>query len=138
MTIAEVSRRYAISADTLRYYERIGLIPPVPRNKSGIRDYDEESCRWIELMKCMRRAGVQVEALIEYVRLTQEGDATIPARLQLLTEQRESLLEQRAKIDTTLKRLAYKIHRYEVAVETGVLTWPSDCQEDSAKGSEES
>ena len=45
MTIAEVSRRYAISADTLRYYERIGLIPPVPRNKSGIRDYDEESCR---------------------------------------------------------------------------------------------
>lgn len=66
------------------------------------------------------------------------GDATIPARLQLLTEQRESLLEQRAKIDTTLKRLAYKIHRYEVAVETGVLTWPSDCQEDSAKGSEES
>ena len=58
MTIAEVSRRYAISADTLRYYERIGLIPPVPRNKSGIRDYDEESCRWIELMKCMRAAGV--------------------------------------------------------------------------------
>ena len=65
MTIAEVSRRYAISADTLRYYERIGLIPPVPRNKSGIRDYDEESCRWIELMKCMRAAGVGIEALIE-------------------------------------------------------------------------
>ena len=56
MTIAEVSRKYDISPDTLRYYERIGLIPPVPRNKSGIRDYGEESCNWIELMKCMRQA----------------------------------------------------------------------------------
>lgn len=44
MTIAEVSRKYDISPDTLRYYERIGLIPPVPRSRSGIRDYDEESC----------------------------------------------------------------------------------------------
>ena len=77
MTIAEVSRKYEISADTLRYYERIGLIPPVPRTKSGLRDYDEESCGWVELMKCMRAAGVQIEALIEYVALFQQGDDTI-------------------------------------------------------------
>ena len=80
MTIAEVSKKYDISADTLRYYERIGLLPPVPRNKSGIRDYDEASCGWIELMKCMRAAGVQIEALIEYVALFQQGDSTINAR----------------------------------------------------------
>ena len=80
MTIAEVSRQYGISADTLRYYERIGLIPPVPRNKGGIRDYDQESCGWIELMKCMRSAGVQIEALIKYVDLFQQGDATLDAR----------------------------------------------------------
>ena len=111
MTIKEVSELYDISQDTLRYYERIGMIPPVTRTPSGIRDYQESDLGWVELAKCMRSAGLPVEALIEYVRLTQEGDATIPARLQLLTEQRESLLEQRAKIDTTLKRLAYKIHR---------------------------
>ena len=80
MTIAEVSRKYEISADTLRYYERIGLVPPVPRSKSGIRDYDEASCGWVELMKCMRAAGVQIEALIEYVNLFQQGDGTIDAR----------------------------------------------------------
>ena len=74
MTIAEVSQKFDISADTLRYYERIGLIPPVPRSKSGIRDYDEESCGWIEMMKCMRKAGVQIEALIEYVTLFRQGD----------------------------------------------------------------
>ena len=70
MTIAEASKKYDISADTLRYYERIGLIPPVPRTKSGIRDYDEASCGWIQLMKCMRKAGVQIEALISMWRFT--------------------------------------------------------------------
>ena len=80
MTIAEVSRKYDITADTLRYYERIGLIPHVPRSKSGIRDYDEASCRWIELMKCMRKAGVQIEALIAYVALYQKGDSKLENR----------------------------------------------------------
>ena len=88
MTIAQASQKYGLSADTMRYYERIGLIPPVPRNKSGIRDYDEESCSWIELMKCMRAAGVQIEALIEYVQLFRKGDETIGARKALLMEQR--------------------------------------------------
>lgn len=65
MTIAQVSKQYDISPDTLRCYKRIGLLPPVPRGKSGIRDQDEASCGWIELVKCMRKAGVQIESLIE-------------------------------------------------------------------------
>ena len=80
MTIAEASRKYGLTADTLRYYERIGLLPPVPRTKGGIRDYDETSCGWIELMKCMRAAGIPVEALIDYVALFQQGDTTREAR----------------------------------------------------------
>ena len=109
MTIAEVSQKYGISADTLRYYERIGLIPPVPRNRSGIRDYDEASCGWVELMKCMRSAGVQIEALIEYVALYQQGDATLDARKELLKEQREQLLARMAEMQASLDRLDYKI-----------------------------
>ena len=123
MTIKEVSEKYKISQDTLRYYERVGMIPPVTRTASGIRDYQESDLGWVELAKCMRSAGLPVEAMIEYVKLTQEGDATIPARLQLLKEQRESLLEQKEKINATLERLNYKIGRYELAAETGVLTW---------------
>ncbi len=123
MTIKEVSEKYEISQDTLRYYERVGMIPPVTRTASGIRDYQESDLGWVELAKCMRSAGLPVEAMIEYVKLTQEGDATIPARLQLLKEQRESLLEQKEKINVTLERLNYKIGRYELAAETGVLTW---------------
>ena len=113
MTIAEVSRRFDLSADTLRYYERIGLIPPVPRTKCGIRDYDEESCNWIELMKCMRAAGVQIEALIEYVALFQRGDETVEARKALLIEQREQLTARMEEMQQSLDRLNHKIERYE-------------------------
>ena len=80
MTIAQVSQKYGISADTLRYYERIGLLPPVGRTKSGIRAYTEEDCNWVNFIKCMRSAGLPVETLIEYVGLFGQGDETIPAR----------------------------------------------------------
>lgn len=118
MTIAEVSRKYDISADTLRYYERIGLIPPVPRTRGGLRDYGEESCGWIQLMKCMRAAGVQIEALIEYVDLFQQGDATLDARKALLVEQRDQLVSRMAEMQASLDLLNQKIVRYEQGMMT--------------------
>ena len=118
MTIAEVSRKYDISADTLRYYERIGLIQPVPRTRGGLRDYGEESCGWIQLMKCMRAAGVQIEALIEYVDLFQQGDATLDARKALLVEQRDQLVSRMAEMQASLDLLNQKIDRYEQGMMT--------------------
>lgn len=103
MTIAEVSKQYDISADTLRYYERVGLIPSVTRNKSGFRDYSEEDCNWVSFIKCMRRAGVQVEALIEYVSLYQRGNGTQEARKQLLIEQRDLLKAKTEEMLATLR-----------------------------------
>lgn len=107
-----------MTADTLRYYERIGLIPPVPRTASGIRDYDKESCGWIELMKCMRKAGVQIEALIEYVALFAKGDETIDARKELLIEQRNQLVKRMVDIQESLDHLNMKIDRYEQGLMT--------------------
>ena len=118
MTIAEVSRKYDISADTLRYYERIGLIPPVPRTRGGLRDYGEESCGWIQLMKCMRAAGAQIEALLEYVDLFQQGDATLDARKALLVEQRDQLVSRMAEMQASLDLLNQKIDRYEQGMMT--------------------
>lgn len=115
-SISEVSKKYNISQDTLRYYEKIGLIPPVPRTKSGIRDYDETSCGWIELMKCMRSAGVQIEALIEYVKLFQEGEHTAIARKEILVEQRNILTDKIKKMQESLDRLNYKINRYDTVI----------------------
>lgn len=123
MTISEVSKKYGLSQDTLRYYERVGVIPKVHRTEGGLRDYSEEDCGWVELVKCMRSAGLPVEMLIEYVRLTQAGDATIPERRQLLVEQRKQLEQQLQVIQDTIGRLDYKISRYDEPMETGVLRW---------------
>ena len=116
MTITEVSHKFGIPQDTLRYYERIGLIPRVNRNKSGIRDYTEQDCKWVEFIKCMRVSGLPIEVLIEYVELFQQGDATIEARKAIFVEQRKLLLERMAEMQRTLERLDYKIAVYEQTV----------------------
>ncbi len=116
MKIAEVSERYGISLDTLRYYERIGLIPPVNRNKSGIRDYGEIDVKRVEFIKCMRNAGLPIEVLVEYVGLVQQGDKTIEARKEILKEQREQLSSKMEELQKTLNLLDYKIAVYENAV----------------------
>jgi DNA-binding transcriptional MerR regulator len=116
MKIMEVSERYEISSDTLRYYERIGLIPPVNRNKSGIRDYNEIDVRRVEFIKCMRSAGLPIETLIEYMELVQQGDQTIEARKVILKEQRERLVARMEEMQKTLDILDHKIEVYENAV----------------------
>ena len=116
MKIAEVSERYGISLDTLRYYERIGLIPPVHRNNGGIRDYNDLDLRRVEFIKCMRSAGLSIEVLIEYVALVQQGDDTIEARKGILKEQRELLLARMNELQKTLDVLDHKIDVYENAV----------------------
>ena len=116
MTIAEVSKQYNISADTLRYYERIGLIPPVNRNKNGIRDYTDEDCKWVDFIKCMRSAGLPIEVLIEYVTLFRQGNSTIEARKEILIEQRGILEEKINFMTATLERLNYEIDNYDTII----------------------
>ena len=123
MTIKEVSKKYNISADTLRYYERVGMIPTVGRTAGGIRDYQQEALNWVELAICMRSAGLPIEAMIEYVRLFQEGDSSIPARLSLLQEQLEVLKEQQRNTEATIHRLEYKVRVYAEEVKGGKLVW---------------
>lgn len=116
MTITEVSQHYEVSADTLRYYERIGLIPPVNRNANGVRNYTEEDCNWVNFIKCMRNAGLSIEVLAEYVSLFQQGNSTVQARKELLIEQRKQLAERILEMQQTLGRLDYKIEGYEERV----------------------
>lgn len=113
MKIAEVSREYDISADTLRYYERIGLLPAVGRDSSGNRDYQESDINWIGFIKCMRKAGLSIEALIEYVDMFGKGDETIVARKELLLEQRELLQTKIDELNDTMSYLNTKIEHYD-------------------------
>ena len=116
MKIAEVSQQYDISADTLRYYERIGLLPAVNRYPGGIRDYNDLDIRRVAFIKCMRRAGLPIDVLIEYMDLVQQGDATIAARQDILIAQRDQLVARMAEMQKTLDLLNYKISVYENAL----------------------
>ena len=113
MNIADVATRFEVTQDTLRYYEKVGLVPRVGHTPEGNRDYTEYDCGWIDFIKCMRNAGVQVNALVEYVRLFERGDATIAARKSILVRERDRIAAQVADMQRTLDRLNVKIERYE-------------------------
>jgi DNA-binding transcriptional MerR regulator len=113
MNITQVAKQFGLTAATLRYYERVGLIPPVKRKESGIRDYGEEDIKWVEFIKCMRNAGLTIDALIEYTTLFTEGDRTVEARKNILADERQRLIEKRREIDETIKRLNKKIEDYD-------------------------
>lgn len=123
MKIKQVCENYHISPDTLRYYERVGVIPPVHRTKNGVRDFTDEDIGYLENALCMRSAGVPVEMVIEYMKLCRQGDETFSARRDLLKEVRQDIQSQIKKCQQELERLEYKIQRYEAAVETGELVW---------------
>ena len=113
MTIAEVSKKTELSADTLRYYERIGIIPEVERSESGIRNYTDYDLGWIEFSKCMRNSGMSIESIIEYIKLYNKGDATLEARKQLLIDQRETIVNRINELKETLEKLDFKIQNYD-------------------------
>jgi len=116
MKIGEVSKKYDLSTDTLRFYEKVGLIPPVNRNQSGIRDYSEADLRRVEFIKCMRGAGLPIEALTQYMNLVMQGDKTIEARKEILIDQRDLLAARIQEMQKTLDLLNYKISVYEEAL----------------------
>lgn len=116
MKISEMSEQSGLSVDTLRYYEKIGLLPPVNRTDGGIRDYSEIDLKRVDFIKCMRSAGLPIEVLLAYFELVQQGDETIEARKEILLEQRAQLLARMAEMQETLDLLNHKIQVYENAV----------------------
>ena len=113
MNIKKVSEQTGVSADTIRYYERIGLLPRVRRNKSGIRDFSEQDIATLEFIRCFRRAGMSVESLIEYMNLVEQGEGTEEARMHLLQEQRSKLDARIDELLATRNRMDYKIKNYQ-------------------------
>ena len=113
MNISQVSQKYGISIDTLRYYEKEGLLPRVHRNESGIRDYTEQDCGWVEFIKCMRSAGLSIDTLREYITLYFKGNRTLQKRKNLLIAERDKLQARLKEMQATLERLNYKINSYE-------------------------
>lgn len=113
LNIKKVSELSGVSADTIRYYERIGLIPPVKRNDNGIRNFDEEDLRWIDFSRQMRNAGLSIESLVEYLSLFQVGNETVPARKEIIADQITELKEKASDLNTAIERLEFKLANYD-------------------------
>ena len=113
MTIREIAAKTNLSTDTLRYYERIGLLPPVPRNAAGIRNYDEYFVNFINFIKKLKASGMSLEHIIDYIRLAEMGDATIQERKKLLAEARETLLDKINSLQLVAELADYQLRNYE-------------------------
>ncbi|WP_418308228.1 MerR family transcriptional regulator [Phascolarctobacterium faecium] len=113
MTIREIAAKTNMSTDTLRYYERIGLLPPVPRNAAGIRNYDEYFVNFINFIKKLKASGMSLEHIIDYIRLAEMGDATIQERKKLLAEEREMLLDKINSLQLVAELADYQLRNYE-------------------------
>ncbi len=113
MKISEVVEQTGLNASTLRYYEKIGLIPSIDRDYGGIREYTQEDVEWADFIKCMRSAGLSIDSLKDYTDMYRQGDSTVEERKTLLSEERQKLIEKRQEIDETIERLNVKISLYK-------------------------
>ena len=114
MNIKKVSEQLGISSDTIRYYERIGLVPAISRDKNGVRNFTDIDIQRLDFIKCMRHAGLSIESLHEYMHLySLNDDSTIPARKRILEEEAEKLDERIASLQETRAYLQHKIDVYD-------------------------
>ena len=114
MNIKKVSEQLGISSDTIRYYERIGLVPAISRDKNGVRNFTDIDIQRLDFIKCMRHAGLSIESLHEYMHLySLNDDRTILARKKILEEEAEKLDERIASLQETRAYLQHKIDVYD-------------------------
>ena len=113
MTIKEVSKLYGLSNDTLRFYEKEGLIGPIKKTSGGIRNYDEHDLARIQFIKCMRSADLSIPVLRQYVKLYDLGKSTEKERREILVSERDKLIEKINQMNEALERLNKKIELYD-------------------------
>ncbi|EHZ2530978.1 MerR family transcriptional regulator [Listeria monocytogenes] len=115
MNIKQAADMFGLTVDTLRYYERVGVIPPVHRNESGYRDYKTSDLNWVYLVKNLRNAGLSVESLIEFATLAQlrKTQNVESAQKQVLVDQLKELDEKLAEMKKVRELLVYKIDSYD-------------------------
>ncbi|EOH96115.1 hypothetical protein UAY_03025 [Enterococcus moraviensis ATCC BAA-383] len=113
MNSKEAAEMFGLTTDTVRYYERVGVIPPIERDKNGYRIYTTRDLNWIYLAKSLRHAGVSIESLIEFATLAQLGGEVQKAQKQILQDQLQEIDEKLAEMTKTRELLRYKIDTYD-------------------------
>ncbi len=125
-TIQDAAAETGISRDTLRYYEKVGILPGIARSESGHRRFSDDDMGWIKMVQCLRATGMPIEDLHAYAELMQQGDATSAERLRLLDEHRRRIKDDMAELSTALELVERKISGYEEVLARGINVEPPD------------
>ena len=123
-TVGEMAKLLGVPASTLRYYDKEGLLPFVERSPGGIRMFQEKDYEWLKIIGCLKKAGMSLKDIREYIMLSLQGDSTIGQRLELFRKQKEELNRQMEELKQTMKVLDYKCWYYETAASAGSLEAP--------------
>ena len=130
-TVGEIAKRLEVPASTLRYYDKEGLLPFVERSSGGIRMFQESDVEWLQIIHCMKKAGMSIRDIRHYIQLAQQGDDTIQARLQMFRHQRDVLRQQIDELRHTLDTVEYKCWFYETAQAAGTVKALSDLPDEA-------
>lgn len=123
-TIGEMANRLGVPASTLRYYDQEGLLPFVERSSGGIRLFKDDDYEWLQIIECLKKTGMQLKDIREFVLMAMEGDVTIDARLELIKKQQEAVEAQMEELRQTLNTLNFKRWYYETAKAAGTTDVP--------------
>ena len=123
-TVGEMARLLGVTASTLRYYDKEGLLPFVERSSGGIRMFQESDIEWLQIIGCMKKAGMSIKDIRQYIQMTLQGDDTIEMRLAMFRHQQEVLMEQMEELRHTMQIVEYKCWYYETAKAAGPIEAP--------------
>lgn len=120
-SIGEVVKKTGLSAHTLRYYEKEGLLPFVTKNSSGLRVYATTDLRWLSMIECLKDSGLQIKGIRQYIEWFRQGDSTLLQRLELFQNRKKALEAEMARLQTVLNKVTFKEILYTEAVKMGSL-----------------
>jgi DNA-binding transcriptional MerR regulator len=112
LNIQEAARATGLSAHTLRYYERVGLIHPIVREENARRCYSADDLGWIDFLTKLRATGMSIRKMQKYAELQRQGDETLPERVEMLKALRDQVEERIQELNENLKLVHYKIEVY--------------------------
>ena len=128
-TVGEMAILLGVTASTLRYYDKEGLLPFVERSSGGIRMFRESDIEWLRVIECMKKAGMSIKDIRQYIELALKGDDTIELCLMMFRRQKEVLQQKMAEMQHTMAMVEYKCWYYETAKAAGTVEVPQNMKE---------
>ncbi|SHK95801.1 MerR family transcriptional regulator [Fibrobacter sp. UWEL] len=128
-SIGEVTEKTGLSAHTLRYYEKEGLLPFVTKSSSGIRVYADTDLQWLSMIECLKKSGLQIKEIRQYIDWYRKGDSTLKQRLDLFVKRRKAVEEEMERLNVVLNKVRFKEALYAEALKLGSLEAAHDKKE---------